>query len=96
MAAHDSGLITEYQLYWSMRSRLQTPMASAPPEPPSPMTMESTGTRSAAISSRQAAIASAWPRSSASMPGYAPGVSMKAITGLSNRSASFMRRSALR
>ena len=79
-----------------MSSRLQTPMASAPPDPPSPITTEITGTCSAAISSRQTAIASACPRSSASIPGYAPGVSMKAITGRSKRSASFISRSALR
>ena len=60
------------------------------------MTMEITGTCNAAIASRHTAIASACPRSSASMPGYAPGVSMNAITGRSNRSARRMRRSALR
>jgi len=96
MAAHDSGEITEYQLYWSMSRRLHTPMARAPPEPPSPITTEITGTRRAAICSRQTAIASAWPRSSASIPGYAPGVSMNAISGRSNRSASRIKRSALR
>ena len=42
------------------------------------------------------AIASACPRSSASRPGYAPGVSTKVTIGLWKRSASFARRIALR
>ena len=41
-------------------------------------------------------MAAAWPRSSAPMPGYAPGVSMNVRIGLPNFSASCMRRSALR
>ena len=39
---------------------------------------------------------SACPRSSAPMPGYAPGVSISATTGRWNFSASFIARSALR
>ena len=42
------------------------------------------------------AMASAWPRSSAPMPGYAPGVSTSVKTGRSKRSAMRMRRCALR
>jgi hypothetical protein len=60
------------------------------------MTVHTIGTRSFAISSRLRAIASDWPRSSAPMPGYAPGVSTNVKSGSSNFSASFMRRSALR
>ena len=36
--AQPSGEMTEYTLYWSISSRSQTPIASAPPEPPSPIT----------------------------------------------------------
>ena len=42
------------------------------------------------------AIASATPRSSAPGPGEAPGVSTKVTTGRRNRSASSIRRIALR
>jgi hypothetical protein len=52
-----------------MRMRLVTPSASAPPEPPSPMTTEMEGTPSPAITSRFTAMASACPRSSAPIPG---------------------------
>src|SRR5438876_163834 len=65
-----------------MRTRLPIPIASAPPLPPSPVTTARTGVRRAAISRRFRAIASAWPRSSAPTPGYAPGVSMRLRTGL--------------
>jgi len=41
-------------------------------------------------------MASDWPRSSASMPGQAPAVSMKVSTGRPKRSAIFISRSALR
>ena len=54
------------------------------------------GTWKRAIACRLTAIASAWPRSSASMPGYAPAVSMKERIGRPNFSASSMTRSALR
>src|SRR5437867_12854853 len=47
-----------------MRTRFPTPIASAPPLPPSPVTTATTGTRSADISRRLRAMASAWPRSS--------------------------------
>ena len=71
-------------------------MPSAPPLPPSPMTATTIGTSSRDISRRFTAIASAWPRSSASIPGNAPGVSTRVITGRRNFSASFMSRSAFR
>src|SRR5216110_3843536 len=48
-----------------------TAIASAPPEPPSPVTVTMIGTGSRAISRRFLAIASPCPRSSASIPGYA-------------------------
>jgi hypothetical protein len=56
-------------LYWSISRRSPTPMASAPPEPPSPITMLTIGVRSIDISNRLRAIASLWPRSSAPTPG---------------------------
>ena len=62
-------LITEYTEYSSMLTRFPTPIASAPPLPPSPVTVTITGTRSRAISRRLQAIASACPRSSAPIPG---------------------------
>ena len=52
-----------------MINRSHTPMASAPPEPPSPMTAVITGTRSEDISNRLRAIAPLWLRSSEPTPG---------------------------
>jgi len=79
-----------------MRISSPIPSASAPPLPPSPITTTTSGVLSFAISSRFRAIASDWPRSSAPIPGKAPGVSMTVITGRRNFSASFISRSALR
>ena len=58
--------------------------------------MTMTDVSSIIISRRLTAIASATPRSSDSMPGYAAGVSMKTMIGRPNFSASRMVRSALR
>ena len=58
------------------------PIAKAPPEAPSPITIEIIGTFNADISNKFLAIASAWPLSSAPMPGYAPGVSISVKTGI--------------
>ena len=96
MAAQPSGLITLYQLFCSIATRSPTAMPSAPPEPPSPITMQMTGTRRRLISRRLTAMLSACPRCSAPMPGYAPGVSTKVTIGSRNFSASFILRSALR
>ena len=71
-------------------------MANAPPEPPSPITVQITGTLSCDISRKLRAIASAWPRSSAPIPGYAPGVSIKVMIGKLKRSAISIKRNALR
>jgi hypothetical protein len=60
------------------------------------MTMLTIGTRSALISRRLRAIASACPCASASGPGQAPVVSTKVTIGLPNRSPRRMSRSALR
>ena len=65
-------------------------------EPPSPHTTTMIGTGRLAISIRFLAMASACPRSSASIPGYAPGVSTNVMTGLENRAARCMIRRALR
>ncbi len=43
--------------------------ATAPPEPPSPMMTEISGTPTCRHFSVERAIASAWPRSSAPLPG---------------------------
>ena len=85
-----------YTAFSSISTRLATPSASAPPLLPSPVTTDTTGTVSVLISIRQRAIASPCPRSSAAMPGYAPGVSMNVITGRPNFSACFISRSAFR
>ncbi|MOA46798.1 hypothetical protein D3C78_1693550 [compost metagenome] len=50
MDAQPSGLITEYTEYCSISTWSATPMASAPPEPPSPMMVEMMGVCSCAIS----------------------------------------------
>ena len=46
-----------------------SPMASAPPEPPSPMMVQMIGTGNRDMTSRLRAMASDWPRSSAPTPG---------------------------
>jgi hypothetical protein len=55
--------------YCSISTWSPTLMASAPPEPPSPMMVVMMGTSSCAISKMLRPMASDWPRSSASMPG---------------------------
>src|SRR5699024_2276124 len=67
--AAPSGDITEYVLFSNIYRRSQTPNPSAPPDPPSPMTIEIIGTFKPAISTRFLAIASLCTRSSASLPG---------------------------
>jgi hypothetical protein len=79
--AQPSGLITEYTPCSLIRTSSATASASAPPLPPSPMMIVTTGTGRPVINWMHCAIAMAWPCSSASTPGYAPGVSMKVITG---------------
>ena len=69
MLANPSGLNTEYTAFSSIRIWLATPSPSAPPLEPSPVTMASTGTVRPLISIRLRAMASPWPRSSASLPG---------------------------
>jgi hypothetical protein len=73
-----------------------TAIASAPPEPPSPVITVTIGVRSRLISPIERAIASAMPRSSDSAPGWAPGTSTNVTTGIPNRSASSIARIALR
>src|SRR5690606_33948555 len=73
-----------------------TAMARAPPEPPSPMMVVMMGTLSSAMAYRLWPMASDWPRSSAPMPGYAPGVSTKVKMGSWNFSARRISRNALR
>ena len=50
MEAQPSGEMTEYMPYCSISTRSATPMASAPPLPPSPMTTAMVGMLSFAIS----------------------------------------------
>ena len=70
--------------------------ATAPPEPPSPIIIETSGTLTVRHFSIVRAIASACPRSSAPFPGKAPGVSTKVIMGSLNRFAMSIRRTAFR
>ena len=67
--AQPSGEITEYVEYCRIIVRSPTPMASAPPDPPSPTMEQMIGVCSSAITYRLRAIASDCPRSSAPMPG---------------------------
>jgi hypothetical protein len=60
------------------------------------MTVQMMGTRRPDISNRLRPMASDCPRSSAPMPGYAPGVSMKVMIGIWKRSAMRISRKALR
>ena len=69
-------------------------MPKAPPEAPSPITTVIIGVFKMVISKIFLAIASPCPRSSASKPGYAPGVSSKVTTGMPNFSAIFIKRNA--
>ena len=68
-AAKPSGERTEYTAFSSMSTRLPTPRARAPPLPPSPVTTETIGTVRRLDRARVRAMASAWPRASASRPG---------------------------
>ena len=88
--------VSNSRMVSSEGTAIATPSASAPPEPPSPITVAIIGTSRSLISNRLRAIASDCPRSSAPNPAHAPGVSMKVITGTRNFSAIFMRRSAFR
>ena len=69
MEAKPSGDRTEYTACSSMSTRLATARAKAPPLPPSPVMTEMTGTVRELIRARHWAMASPWPRSSASLPG---------------------------
>ena len=85
--AHPSGEITEYTLFSSIRTESATPIPNAPPLPPSPIITETIGTFRPNISARFLAMASPCPFSSASIPGYAPAVSIRVNIGNSNLSA---------
>ena len=71
----------EYIEFSNIHTSSATANASAPPLPPSPITIDRIGTLSADISYKLRAIASPCPLSSASRPQNAPGVSTKQITG---------------
>ena len=74
----------------NIKTLFEVAKAIAPPEPPSPITTDMIGCEIDRQHSIDLAMASAWPRSSAPFPGYAPGVSIKVITGILNFSASFI------
>ncbi len=64
-----SGEATVYMACSSIRMRLAVAMATAPPDPPSPITTVMIGTPTSRHLSVERAMASACPRSSAPMPG---------------------------
>src|ERR1700694_1593770 len=76
-------------------TRSATPMPSAPPLPPSPMTAATIGTGIRNHSMIARAMAAAIPRSSAPAPGYAPGVSIRETIGHLNLEACLARRMGL-
>ena len=90
IVANPSGESIEYIAFSSIKTLFATAFAKAPPLPPSPITIVRTGTFSPDISNILFAIASPCPLSSASIPGYAPGVSTKQIIGRLNFSACFI------
>src|SRR5690606_21538078 len=94
--AQPAGGTTDQVLHRGICKWAHPPSPRAPPEPPSPPTVAMIGTLSFDITIRLRAMASLWPRSSASIPGKAPGVSMKVRIGRRKRSAISIRRSALR
>ncbi len=94
IAAHPSGDITLKTLYLIMASLSATPIAKAPPLPPSPITIDMVMASIWESSRRFLAIASDCPLSSAPSPGYAPGVSISIKIGRLNFSASFAARRA--
>ena len=69
MEAKPSGERMAYTEFSSISTRLATPSARAPPLLPSPVMRAMTGTVSRLISIRFRAMASPWPRASASRPG---------------------------
>ena len=94
MDAKPSGERMVYVAFSIIQTSLPTASASAPPLPPSPITTERTGTFKSDISRRFLAMASPCPRSSASSPQNAPGVSTNAMTARPNFSACFISRRA--
>ena len=92
--ANPSGDKIEYTAFSNMAILSPTAIANAPPLEPSPITIQIIGTSSFEISNKFLAIASPCPLSSAPIPGYAPGVSIKVIIGLLNFSACFINRNA--
>ena len=96
MLANPSGDSTEYIAFSSIQTSSATASANAPPLPPSPITTDRIGTFMDDISNRFLAMASPCPRSSASIPQNAPGVSTNRRIGRLNFSACFLRRSAFR
>ena len=83
-------------MFSSISSRSPVASASAPPLPPSPVTTETTGTLNLLDRMMIWAMELDCPRFSASMPGKAPGVSIRVTTGILCRSAYSKIRSALR
>ena len=81
LVAKPSGDRMAYTAFSCMSTWLPTARARAPPLLPSPVITATTGTLSRLISRMQRAMASPWPRCSASRPGYAPEVSMRVTTG---------------
>ena len=94
MVEQFSGEITEYQEFSSINTLSPIPIPNAPPDAPSPITIQITGTVNCIISIKFLAMASPCPLSSASNPGNAPGVSINVTIGLPNFSARRIKRNA--
>src|SRR3546814_10750221 len=88
MVPQPTGEVPEWCSFSQISTQVAAASAIAPPEPPSPTTAAIMGTPSDRHASVERAIASAWPRSSASTPGKAPAVSTKVITGRSEEHTS--------
>ena len=88
--AYPSGDKIEYIAFSSIITLSATPIARAPPLEPSPITYEIVGILSDDIVSILFAITCPCPLSSAPIPGYAPFVSIKVISGLLNFSDCFI------
>jgi hypothetical protein len=85
-----------YIAFCCIRMRSAIVNGSAPPEPPSPITSATEDVGSALIAAKQSEIEPARPVASSAITSCAPGVSMNMISANCRRSASCIRRRALR
>src|SRR3954452_18963370 len=96
IAAAASGDVTEKYASGATHVDSGAANASAPPEPPSPITSVVTGTDAVATATNNPAIAPPAPACSAAASFAAPGVSTSVSTGIPSRDASSTSRAAVR